>query len=88
MDWDIEELFYRTTGKDSDQTDEAINNGDIDDAVFEKYEISFDTYCSIVKDLLPFTPKVQSGLTNQTFNAFVDHDENRAIVKGVKSNDN
>ena len=81
IDWDIEELAYRAMGKTESETDEEINNGDIDDAIFDKYEISFEQYCSIVKDLIKFTPLVSSPLTQTNFHAFVDVEQQRAIVK-------
>ena len=84
IEWEIEELAYRAMGKTEAEAEAEINNGDIDDAIYEKYETSFETYCEIVKDLLPFTPKVQSALSNESFNAFVDPNEPRCIVKSAK----
>lgn len=81
IEWDIEELAYRAMGKTQEQAEEEINNGDIDDAIHAKYEVSFESYCAIIKDLAPFLPKVQSSLSGETFAAFVDSEENRAIVK-------
>lgn len=81
IDWDIEELAYRVMGKSEDETETAINTGDIDDAIFEKYEINFDQYCKIVKDLLPFTPQIKAGISGDIFHAFVDTKACRAIVK-------
>ena len=86
IEWEIEELAYRAMGKTKEQTDEAINNCDIDDVIYDKYEINFETYCEIVKDLLPFTPKVQSALSNESFNAFVDPNEPRCIVRSKAIN--
>ena len=68
-------------GKSEEETNKAINDGDIDEAVHEKYEIDFDNYCKIVKDLLPFTPQIQAGISGNLFHAFVDVKESRAIVK-------
>ena len=79
--WDIEELAYRAMGKTEEQTEDAIDNGDIDEAVYEKYDCSFDTYCQIVNDLIKFTPLVESPLTGTKFHAFVDVEQQRAIVK-------
>lgn len=81
IEWDIEELAYRAMGKTNEETESEINDGDIEQAVFDKYEIGFDTYCAIVKDLLPFTKKLKGALTGGCFYAFVDNDEHRAIVK-------
>lgn len=81
MDWEIEELAYRAMGKTEEEMEDAVNNGDIDEALFEKYEVSFDQYCTIVEDLLPFTPKLEYALSGTKSHAFIDCEEGRAIVK-------
>jgi hypothetical protein len=81
MEWDIEELAYRAMGKTDKQAEEAINDGDIDQAIFDKYEISFEQYCSIVKDLLLFTPVIEAGISGDLFHAFVDAKRQVAILK-------
>ena len=78
--WDIEELAYRAMGKTKKETDEAISDGGIEDAVYEKYECSFDTYCTIIRDVINFTPLVESTITNNKYHAFVD-EQQYAIVK-------
>ncbi len=82
--YDIEELAYRAMGKTEEETDALIDNGDIDDAVYEKYDCSFDTYCQIVTDLIRFTPIVVSPLTGTEFHAFVDAGQQRAIVTAAR----
>ena len=87
FEWEIEELAYRAMGKTEEQTDEAINNGDIADAVSMKNtKQALKLYCEIVKDLLPFTPKVKSAFCNESFNAFVDPNEPRCIVRSKAIN--
>ncbi len=81
IDWEIEELAYRAMGKTDDEAEKEINDGDIDQAIYDKYECSFETYCDIVKDLIKFTPKVSSCLSGKSFHAFVDTEQQRAIVK-------
>lgn len=81
MVWDIEELAYRAMGNTEEQTEKAINEGDIDDAIYEKYETDFDTYCKIVEDLLPFTPQIKAGISGEIYHAFVDVEQSRAILK-------
>ena len=81
MHWDIEELAYRAMGKTEEETEKAINEGDIDEALYEKYEIRFDQYSQIVKDLLPFTPQIKAAISGTLFHAFVDVKQQRAIVK-------
>ena len=81
IEWDIEELAHRAMGKTEDEAEEEINNGDIDQAIFDKYEISFEQYCKVVKDLLPFTVPITAAISKTKFYAFVDNKQNRAIVK-------
>lgn len=81
VEWDIEELAGYVMGKSEEEVEEMINNSDTDDKLNEKYGIDFDTYCSIVKDLLPFTPVVQAGISKNHFNAFILAKEQRMIVK-------
>lgn len=85
IEWDIEELAYMAMGKTEKETEVAINDDDIDidDETLKKYDISFDQYCEIVKDLLPFTPKIKSGISGNIFHAFVVEEDGmgRAIVK-------
>ena len=82
IEWDIEELAYRAMGKTEEEAEKAINDGDIDEAIFKKYEISFEQYSQVVKDLLPFTPQIQGGITGDLFHAFVDVKQQRACTGG------
>ena len=81
IEWDIEELAYRAMGCNEEEAEENINNGDIEIAIEEKYGIDFETYCEIIKDILPFTPQVHSGIEGNLYHAFVDVKKQRAIVK-------
>ena len=81
IEWDIEELAYKAMGKTSEEAEKEVNDGDIYDAIYDKYGIDFETYCEIVKDLLPFTKIIKTAITGDKFYAFVDNKEARAIVK-------
>ncbi len=85
IEWDIEELAYRAMGKTEQETEDAINNGDIYEAIYEKYDTDFETYCDIVRDLLPFTPIIEAGVSGKSFHGFVDNADSRFIVKIPKS---
>jgi len=80
VEWDIEELAYRTMGCGEEEAEDKINEGDIDEELYSQYGVDFCVYCEIVKDLLPFTPKIQ-GVFGNHFHAFVDNEKQRAIVK-------
>lgn len=73
---DAEELFYYTLGKTEQEVEDAINTHeiDIDEAVYNKFEIDFTTYCEIVRSLLPFTPRIKTAVTGTLMNAFLRTD--------------
>jgi len=77
---DIEDLFYHILGKTEEEVEDLLNEGDIEEEVFQKYNINFTQYCNIVIDLLPFTVPFL-GLDKNQYHAFVDHEKRRAIVK-------
>ena len=81
LDWDIEELAGYAMGKTEDGVEKMINDSTVDDELFDKYEIDFETYVKIVKDLLPLTPQVKAGISGDIYNAFVDTKNMRMIVK-------
>lgn len=81
---DIEELAYRAMGKTEDETEQLINdNNDVNNELHARYEVNFEQYCKIVKDLLKFTPLVRTALTDTLVHAFVDEKASRTIVKGA-----
>lgn len=85
IDWDIEELAGYAMGKSEEEVEAMINNSTIDDDLYAKYEIDFETYANIVKDLLPLTPQVKAGISGDMYNAFIYAKDMRMIVK-QKSN--
>jgi hypothetical protein len=81
IEWEIEELACKVLGKSDEEMDQIINNSEIDDLLFNKYEICFEQYCSIVKDLIPFTSIVKTELTETLCQGFVDNKNKCFIVK-------
>lgn len=81
IEWGIEELAGLAMGKTEDETEQMINDSTVDDELYERYEIDFETYVAIVKDLLPHTPVVEAALSGTKFNAFVTKENNRMIVR-------
>jgi len=79
IDWEIEELACTVCGKTEEEKDEIINNSEVDDILFDKYEIDFDTYSKIVQDLLPLTPIIKTAITGTLYHAFVK--DNFIIVR-------
>lgn len=62
IEWEIDELICKVCGKSDEETNRIIDNGEIDDLIYEKYGIEAQTYYDIVKDLLPFTLPVKMAL--------------------------
>ena len=60
--FDIEELVRGMDGLDDD--------ADIDQHLFDKYEIGFDQFSKVVEDLLPLVVVGQSPLTNTVYKGF------------------
>ena len=83
IDWDIEELALRALGHSAEKVEQLINEScDTDELIGKKYEgVTLEQYTAIVKDLLPFTPQVQSAIAGNNYHAFVDAKEMRSIVK-------
>ena len=71
IEWDIEELACIACGKDEFEAERIINDSETDDMLDERYSIDFETYCAIVKDLLPLTPTVTTAIRGKRVNAFV-----------------
>ncbi len=81
-DYDIIELAWRSMGKTDEEAEKAMeNDDDIEQAIFDKYDCSFETFAAITKGLVVFTQPLQSPVTRELFQAFVDPDQHRAIFK-------
>ena len=83
LHWEIEELACFALGKTEDEADEIINNGDIDSLLIDKYDIGFEQYCNIVRDLIPFTIPAKTALNEKICYGFVK--DGRFIVKVEKA---
>ena len=77
----IEELAHRAMGKSPEDTEIALEAETTDEDLFEKYGIEYEQYAAIVRDLIKFTPLIESQLSKRIFHAFVDVESSRAIVK-------
>ena len=75
MDWvDAEELAAVIC----DLGDE-YDSSDVEDALFEKFDLSFEQFHKIADQLIKFTPILKSPLTDEHYHAFVS--EGFAIAK-------
>jgi len=77
--WEVEELACVVCGKSEEETEQVLNDSLVDDILYEKYEIDFETYYEIVKDLLPLTPVITTALTETRYHAFVF--DNRMVAR-------
>lgn len=79
--YDAQELACAILGMDYDELVDEGRDSEIEDALYEKFEIDMEQFCDIVKALLPFTPKVKAGLSGDVYHAFVNEKEGVMIVK-------
>lgn len=81
VDWmDVEELACHILNINYDD----VEHSDIDEAIYEKFECSMDTFQEIVEHLIPLADSGKSPITNELFQGFsVDEGEGvrRWIVK-------
>ncbi len=64
--YEVEELACHLLGLNYDDVD----NSDISDALFEKYEISFDQFHNLITALLPLIDVGTSPLSNTRYKGF------------------
>jgi hypothetical protein len=82
---EVQELACVITGLDYDQIVNEEREPEIEDALFNKFEISLDQLQRIAEALLELTPIIESELTGALYHAFgvldEDTDRWRAICK-------
>lgn len=77
---DIEDLGRLVCGIDEDD-----DSADIDEALYEKFEISFDAFAKLIEILIDYTPQAESALSNKVFTGFVNG--NHFIIKKEVNNE-
>lgn len=82
--YDFQELACVILGLDYDKLVDNDEEGEIDNALYDRFEISMEQFCDLVKALLPLTMPQQSTLTKEWHYCF-GKDEGiglwRAIIK-------
>lgn len=76
--WETEELACYVLGKTEEESNEIINDpGSIDGLLLDRYEgqVDHNLFHQIVMDLLPFTPQINTALTEKPVHAFVRKDK-------------
>jgi hypothetical protein len=72
--WDTEELAAYLCGLDYE--DDNIESDDIENALYEKFEISFDSFHKLCEHLLPMVDVGVSPLTKERYKGFSRIDKN------------
>lgn len=68
LDWmDAEELAVAMLALDEETADSSA----IEDALYEKFEVSFEQFHKIAEALLPFTIPAKAAISGETFHGFV-----------------
>lgn len=80
----IVELALKVTN-----TDEAYGSvAEAEQALWEKYECSFETFEDIVRDLIPYAHISQSPLTKEVYRGFANHELSEWIIKEPVTKEN
>ena len=81
--WDAEELACQILGLDYDKIVDEGREDEIEEQLYEKYEISMENFLCIADDLIKLTPLVKSEMTGTLYHAFGVAEGNawRAIAK-------
>lgn len=83
--WEVEELAaYIVCDNDETAADEMLEDEEsIEQAVYDRYEVEFEQFSSIIEDIIKYTPTLDSVVTETRFHVFGIQEENhfRAIVK-------
>ncbi len=74
---DLYELvgFLCNIGSEDDYED------DLDKLIYDKYEISLDSFRDIANDLIQLTPKIKLPITDTPCHAFLDKDKSFILAK-------
>lgn len=79
--YEVQELACAILGISYDDLVDEGRESEIEEKLYEKFEISMEQFFNIVEALLPFTPIVQAALTGNKYHAFVNDKECLMYVK-------
>ena len=68
--WDAQELACQIMGLDYDTIVDEGREQEIDDKLYEKFEVDMEQFIGIADELLKLTPPIKSDLTGTLYNAF------------------
>lgn len=78
---EVQELACAILGISYDDLVDEGRESEIEEKLYEKFEISMEQFFNIVEALLPFTPIVQAAVTGNKYHAFVNEKESLMYVK-------
>lgn len=79
--YEVQELACAILGISYDDLVDEGRESEIEEKLYEKFEISMEQFFNIVEALLPFTPTVQAALSGSKYHAFVNDKECLMYVK-------
>ena len=82
--WDVQELACKMLNLDYDTLVNEGREDEIDNAIYEKFEIDMEQFYNIVKELIWFTPVLSGGLTDTKVHAFGEAMPNGGFLAIVK----
>ena len=68
--WDAEELACQILGLDYDDLVNEGREDEIEEKLYEEYEIGMEQFRNIAAELLKLTPAVKNEMTGTLYNAF------------------
>ncbi|AUR87425.1 hypothetical protein NVP1101O_014 [Vibrio phage 1.101.O._10N.261.45.C6] len=71
--WEAQELALYAMGYDEETVDDIINNNEeqVEELLYEKFDISLEQFQGIAELLLNLTPTVVSPMSERVYHAFV-----------------
>lgn len=80
--WDAQQLVGAALGLTEEAFEKIIDEDEsqLDDLLFEKFEVDFDQFMKIATALLNLTPLVESAITKELHHAFVRRDKHGYIA--------
>lgn len=79
--YEVQELACAILNLNYDDLVDEGRENEIENALYEKFEISMEQFFNIVEALLPFTPIVQAAISGNKYHAFVNDKECLMYVK-------
>lgn len=81
--YDAEELACAILDLNYDELVNECRENEIEDALYEKYEIGMEQFVQVARDLLRCTYPIKSNLTDTFYHAFGVQDDELGIWKSI-----